>query len=173
VRGDAALVARLLLRGTGLAGLVAATGGVVAIAAAARPWYAAVVTVEMLGDEGERTVATLAGVPGTLGGWAALGLGVVALALGVLIAIDRPPAWSRWGLAGVALSLVVVGLAAARRIPDPRRVAGEQSLRLTALAERLPAGVELEVASQPRGAIGILLAAAGLVALGAIAAREA
>jgi hypothetical protein len=172
VRGDATLSARLLLRGSGLAGLLAAAGGLLAVAATTRPWYAAVVTVEMLGDEGERTVATLLGLPATIGAWVVVALGMLAVALGTAIAVDRPPHWARWGLGGAAAGLVVVAVVAALQIPRAEAVAGEQSTRLAELAGRLPTGVELDLRTEPGGGVWLVVVAAGMVGGGAIGARE-
>jgi hypothetical protein len=172
VRGDATLTARLLLRGPGLAGLLAAAGGLVAVVATTRPWYAAVVTVEMLGDEGERTVATLPGLPSSVGAWVALALGALAVALGAAVAIDRPPHWARWGLGGAATGLAVIALVAGLQVPRTTVVAGEQTARLDALAERLPTGVALDLRTEPRGGVWLVLVAAGMVGGGALAARE-
>lgn len=172
MRGDATLSARLLLRGAGMAGLLAAAGGLLAVAATTRPWYAVVVTVEMLGDEGERTVATLAGLPATVGGWVVLPLGVLAVTLGGLVALDRPPHWARWGLAGAAAGLAVVAAVAALQVPGTSAIAGDQTARLDELAERLPVGIELDLRSEPRQGVWLVLIAAGMVGGGALAARE-
>jgi hypothetical protein len=172
VRGDAALTARLLLRRTGVAGVTAAVGGVLAVVAAALPWYVAIADLSMLGEEQGRTVATLDGLPGTVWGWFALALAAGVAVLGAAIAVDRPPPRARPLLAGAAgTALLVAGVGSAAR-PDLRRVAGSTGDDLLALADRLPSGVELSVAVAP-GPGPVLLAVAGLlVAAAAVLADD-
>jgi hypothetical protein len=172
VRGDAALTARLLLRRTGLAGLLAAAGGALAIAGALGPWYRAVATIGMLGTEDDRTIATLTGLPGSPSGWAVAGLGLLALVLGLAIAIDRPPHWARLVLAVTAAAMLVVAAVAAWRIPDLDRVVAGAGAQLEALAERLPTGVELEVATTVAVGLWRVAVAGVMVGVGAAAARE-
>jgi hypothetical protein len=172
VRGDAALTARLLLRGTGLAGLLAAAGGALALRGAFGPWYRAVAVVAMLGAEDDRTIATVAGLPDTVGAWAAAGLGSLAIVLGLAIAFDRPPHWARWGLALVAGGLLLCAAVAAVRVPPVDTVAAGAGAELEALADRLPTGVQLEVATTVAVGVWRVVVAGVMVAIGAAAARE-
>jgi hypothetical protein len=172
VRGDAALTARLLLRAAGLAGLLAATGGVLAVVGALGPWYRAVATIEMLGTGDGRTIATVAGLPDTVAGWLAAGLGLLAVALGLAIAIDRPPHWARWGLALTAGGLLLCVAVAVGQIPDVDRVVAGAGPQLEALSARLPTGVELEVTATVAAGLRQVAVAAVLVGVGAAAARE-
>jgi hypothetical protein len=173
VRGDAALTARLLLRGTGLAGLLAAGGGALAIGAATRPWYRVVATVEMLGATDQRSAAVLAGLPGTTIGWLTAVAGTLAVALGLLIAVDRPPHWARPGLIVVALALVVLVALAHGRVPDVDVVAGERSAQLAELAQRMPSGVQLTLTTEPATGLRWVAGAAAAILLGGAAARDA
>ncbi len=172
MRGDAALTARLLLRGTGLAGLLAAAGGALAVLGALGPWYRAVAVVEMLGAEDGRTIATVAGLPDTVGAWLAAGLGLLAVVLGLAIAFDRPPHWARWGLALVAAGLLLCAAVAALRVPTVDTVVAGAGPELQALADRLPTGVQLEVATTVAIGVWRVAVAAVMVGVGAAAARE-
>lgn len=172
MRGDAALTARLLLRGTGLAGLLAAGGGALALLGAFGPWYRAVAVVEMLGAEDGRTIATVTGLPDTVTGWLAAGFGSLAVVLGLAIALDRPPHWARWGLAVVAGGLLLCAAVAALRIPPVDTVVAGAGLELEELANRLPTGVELEVVTTVAIGVWRVLVAGVMVAIGAAGARE-
>ncbi|MFA9432077.1 hypothetical protein [Egicoccus sp. AB-alg2] len=173
MRGDIALTARLLLRGTGLAGLTVVAGGVLAVVAATRPWFQATAEVAMLGVAQDRAVATLTGVPDTLAGWVALLLGVVAVVVGSSVALDRPPAPARKILVGCAAALLLVALLAwFGPVPALARVAGAEADQLATLAGRLPDGVELEL--RVGAALGPALAAlaSAIVAIGTFSARD-
>jgi hypothetical protein len=167
VRGDAALTARLLLRRTGVAGVTAVVGGVLAAVAATRPWHVAVADLTMLGEQQGRPVATLDGLPGTVWGWCALALAVGTAALGAAIAVDRPPARARALLAGAAVTAWLIAVVGVLASPGLERVAGPTGDDLLALAERLPSGVELSVTVQP-GPGPLLLAVAGLLVVAAV-----
>jgi hypothetical protein len=172
VRGDAALTARLLLRGTGLAGLTGTIGGALAVIAASRPWYRAVADLAMLGEEQGRTVGSLAGAPATPWGWGAVVLGVTAAVLGTSIALDRPqPHARRWLL---AISAALAGLAGAGYLlrPGLGQVAGSDGESLRELAERLPTGIELTVVVRPGSGPLLLLVAAAIVGVGALLAED-
>ncbi len=168
-----ALTARLLLRASGLAGVVVALGGVLAVVAATRPWFTAVAEVAMLGVEQNRAVAALTGVPDTPGGWLTLAAGLVAVVLGAAAALDRPPASTRTVLLGCALLLVsAAGWAWVGPGPSLARVAGGEGDQLLDLAGRLPSGVDLQLSV--RAAMGPVLSAvaAVMVAVGTLAARD-
>jgi hypothetical protein len=172
VRGDAALTARLLLRGTGLAGLTVTVGGALAVIAASRPWYRAVADLTMLGEQQGRTVASLAGAPATPWGWGAVLLGVAAAVLGTSIALDRPQLHARRWLLAIAAALAVLAGAGYLLRPGLAQVAGSDGEGLRELAERLPTGVELTLAVRPGSGPLLLLVAAAIVAVGAVLADD-
>jgi hypothetical protein len=173
VRGDAALTARLLLRGPGLAGMTAVLGGALAAVAATRPWYRAVADLTMLGEQQARTVATQAGLPRTVSGWVVVGLGIAAVAVGATCALDRPfPRARRW-LWSIAVVLGVLAGAAVTLRPPFERVAGGNGTDLLELAERLPHGVDLTLSVQTGSGPPLLLLGALLVGVGASALRDA
>jgi hypothetical protein len=168
VRGDAALTARLLLRGTGLAGLTVTLGGALAVIAASRPWYRAVADLTMLGEQQERTVASLAGAPDTPWGWGAVVLGVTAAVLGTSVALDRPHPHARRWLLIISAALAAIAGAGYLLPPGLSRVAGSDGEGLRELAERLPAGVELTLTVRPGSGPLLLLVAAAIVLVGTL-----
>lgn len=173
MRGDALLTARLLLRREGLAGLAIAAGGGLGVVAAARTWYLAMAEVALLGAEQGRAVGVVRGLPGTVPGWLSLVLGVVAVALGVGCALDRPPARARPLLLAVSVGLVAVALYGwFGPQPDLAAIAGREGRELMGLAERLPQGVALELDVRVGSAPWFAAFGALLVAGGVFAARE-
>jgi hypothetical protein len=172
VRGDAALTARLLLRGPGLAGLLTVLGGALAAFAATRPWYLAVAELSMLDDRQGRTIATVTGVPATTVGWIAVALGLTAAVVGANVAIDRPHPRARSLLLATASSLVAVAIAAAVRRPELERITGSEAERLLELAERLPVGIELAVTVRPGIGPTLVGVAAVLIGIGALAVGD-
>lgn len=171
VRGDAALTARLLLRGTGLAGVFVVVGGALAAAGATRGWYLAVADLRMLGEQQGRVVASLAGIPGTPWGWLAVALGVTVAVIGARVAIDRPIPHVRLVLFVAAGAMLAVAVAAGLWSPSVDRVAGSDASDLVALADRLPTGIELTVVVQ-RGPGPVLLGIAALLVAAAALACE-
>lgn len=172
MRGDAALTARLLLRGAGLAGLVAVLGGVVMVVGALRAWAVAIAEVAMLGAIDDRAVATLRGVPGTAGGWVVAGLGLLVVGLGGALALDRPPRHARVALVAAALVAAALAVTALALPPDPGRIAGREADELSALRERLPTGVELELHATSGPGPWWVLAGAVLAVGGGLRARD-
>jgi hypothetical protein len=172
VRGDTALTARLLLRGTGLAGMTATLGGALAVIAATRPWYLAVADLSMLGEQQHRTVASLPGMPTTVWGWLAVAFGLAVVVLGTNVALDRPPPYARRWLWLGAAALAAPAVAALLVRPGLERVAGTDGEQLLELAERLPSGVELTVSVQAGPGPMMLGAAAILVGIGAFGMRD-
>lgn len=172
MRGDVELRARLLLRGAGLAGMVTAAGGGLAIAGATRPWHVAVAEVSMLGGQSSRTVASLHGLPETPGGWTAAALGVVALAAGVLLALDRTPVRGRLVAGAAGGALLVVGVLALIVVPDVGAIATEATDELLRTREQLPVGIELELRSTVGAGPWWVLAGAATAIVGAASARD-
>ncbi len=172
MRGDVTLTARLLLRGTGLAGLTAAAGGVLAIVAVTRPWYLAVARLEMLGEDQTRPVESVPGLPTVPWAWLAFVAGLVALGVGLAVAIDRPFPRSRSVLLGATVVLAGAGIAALTGPVDAAAITGQEARELLALSDELPVGVAVEVSAARGAGIQLTLVAAALVAVGAAAARE-
>jgi hypothetical protein len=172
VRGDAGLTLRLLLRGAGFAGLVTALGGGLVVAGVLRPWYAVVAEVSMLGSDSSRTVASLPGFPGTVGGWLAGSLGLVVVALGVLIAFDRSPVRGR--LLALVAGVVAAGVAvlAVLSVPVVAEIAAETTEELLGVGRRLPVGVDLELHARAASGPWWVLFGAATAILGAAGARE-
>jgi hypothetical protein len=174
VRGDATLQARLLLRGTGVAGAGMAVGGGLAVVGAYRPWYAVTAELTMLGEDQTRAVAELAGWEAHPWGWVIPAVGLLAVALGVAVAIDRPAARTRLvALVGCGLLAAAVAAGAMLR-PGVDRfdIAGSRLRELVDLADRLPEGVELSFAVAVADGVWVTAGAASLVLLGTLGARE-
>lgn len=174
MRGDRALALRLLRRGSGLAGLLAAAGGALAVVAAARPAYVARAELSMLGEEQARTVAAVAGWEIGAGGLLGVLLGAAALALGVRLAIDRPPAPTRTLLLSVGGSLALIGAVrwAWRPSLDRLRDASGHLSELAGLADRLPDDVSLALSVGVGDAPALLVVAGAMVLVGALSADE-
>ncbi len=173
MRGDAALTLRLLLRGGGVAGLCAAAGGALALTGAFAPWRTTVAEVSLLGTTDERVISVVRGLPSTAGGWVVAALGLVALALGVAIALDRPPRRSRVLVVAASTACLLTAIAVLTLGPAGEAPGQAELLaRLGAEGGRLPGDVE--VTGQHRHGVGPWLAVvgAGLALAGGAAARE-
>lgn len=173
MRGDLLLNLRLLLRPRGVVGIVAAVVGLATAATLYLPWYEIRAEVTMLGSTDARTVT---GVPGWQAHpwlWLVAALGIGAAAVGLAVALDRPPPGARDILvaAGVALA-GMTGLSALFVPPTDRFGARDTVEELQWLAERVPDDVEVALFVRP--AIGLwlaLVAAALLIAVG-LAGRQ-
>jgi len=172
VRGDAGLTLRLLLRGTGFAGLVTAAGGGLVLTGALCPWYAIVAEVSMLGGDSSQTVASMPGIPATPGGWIAGGLGVFVTMLGGLIAFDRPPLRGRQLALYAGVLLLAVATISVAWVPELTHIAAGTTAELLDTADQLPVGVELELHATTASGPWWVLAGAATVVLGAFSARE-
>lgn len=174
MRGDATLQVRLLLRQTGMAGAGITLGGLGAVVGAYRPWYAVTAELAMLDEDQTRSVAELAGWAAHPWGWLIPALGVLAIGLGVATAIDRPPARTRRLLLATSGLLAVGALLGSWQQPEVNRfdIAGSRLRELVDLADRLPTGVELGFSVAVADGVWITLFSAGVVFVGALAARE-
>jgi glucan phosphoethanolaminetransferase (alkaline phosphatase superfamily) len=168
MRGDLALRTRLLLRPRGIAGLAAAVAGATAISSLYLPWYGIVVRVTMLGETQEKTLSSLAGWQAHPWLWAIGLVGLAAGIVGVLVAVDRPLPRTRAAIVGAAAVLALLVALSALRLPrSDRFAAGAEIAELQALAERMPADVEVTLAVTT--ASGLWIAAASAVLLLAVA----
>jgi hypothetical protein len=174
VRGDAALTARLLLRGTGLAGLLATVGGGLVIGGALAPWRLTVAQVTMLGHDEERVVAATRGLPGTVGGWVVAVAAVAIVVLGLLVAVDQPPRGARWWVVGLGLGCFLVAVGTLMSPPPTEGLDAAQVLAsLGAEEATLPAGIEVVPGVRRGYGPGLVVLGALLAILGGLAAREA
>lgn len=175
MRGDALLYLRLLRRARGLLGVVSAAAGVAALVSAYLPWYQVAATVDMLGGEQSRPVATLAGWQAHPWGWLVPALALVAVVVGVALALDRPVPFTRDVELGAGLGLAAAVSAGGLLFPPVSRfdVAGSRLRELAGLADRLPQDVQLTFSVRAGVGLWVTLAAATLLVLVAFAARDA
>lgn len=174
MRGDVLLQLRMLRRPRGLVGSLAAMAGGAAFVAAYLPWYQVAATVDMLGRRQSRPVATLAGWQAHPWGWLVPALALVAVVVGVALAVDRPVPFSRDAELTAGLGLAAAVAAGGLLYPPVSRfdVAGSRLRELAGLSERLPRDVELTFAVRPGLGLWVTLAAAALLVAVAFAVRE-
>jgi hypothetical protein len=165
VRGDTALTARLLLFGHGRVGLVVAIGGALTVTGALLPWYELVATVTMLGEDAERTVAALRGVPDLLRGAGALAAGLALVGLGLALGIDRPPPGARTVTVLASLTAAVLAIGSLIVRPSVTTLARQGGADLISLRDELPVGIDLTFAAVTAGGCWLVLTGA-LIALG-------
>lgn len=175
MRGDALLYLRLLRRARGVLGVVSATAGVAALVAAYLPWYQVTATVDMLGGEQSRPVASLAGWQAHPWGWLVPALALVAVTIGILLALDRPVPFTRDVELAAGLGLAATVTAGGLLFPPVSRfdVAGSRLRELAGLADRLPADVELAFSVRAGVGLWVTLAAATILVAVAFGARDA
>lgn len=165
MRGDAALVARQVLRPEGTLGLVAAVAGLTAMTAAYLPWYHVHASVDALGTTSSRSVSALAGWQAHPWGWLVPALAVVMVVVGVLLALDRPlPSTADLFLLG-GMGLAIGVAVAGRWFPPVARfdVAGSRLRDMIDLAGRLPSDVDLAFSVRPGVGMWLALGSAGLL----------
>lgn len=175
MRGDALLYLRLLRRARGLLGVLSATAGAAALVAAYLPWYQVAASVDMLGGEQSRPVASLAGWQAHPWGWLVPALALVAVVVGVALAVDRPLPFTRDVELAAGLGLAAAVSAGGLLFPPVSRfdVAGSRLRELAGLADRLPEDVALTFAVRAGVGLWVTLAAAALLVVVAFAARDA
>lgn len=173
MRGRWATAIEPLLRRSGVAGLVVAAGGGAAVATIAGSWWQARARLEMLGATQDRVVTAVEGWQHLLG-WGTALAGVAAVTLGLLLAFDRHPGWTRpaaLGAGGVMFGAGIAGWWYRPRLggfPDTDR-----SLRdLRDLTGSLPVDVDLSLHVTRGVGPSLALAAAVAVVLGILAARD-
>jgi hypothetical protein len=160
-------------RGSGVAGVIVALAGTAVTACVWQPWYAATAELAMLGETDRRTVAVVAAWASPLG-LAASVAGLVAVGLGVALALDRHPGWTRPALLVAAAVTSVTGATAwllrptLDRFPDGAGALAE----LRAVRDELPRGVELTLTVRGGTAATTAIVAGVVIALGVAAARD-
>lgn len=170
---DARGFAEAVGRGSGLAGLVLAAGGLLVLSSVVAPWWEAHAELALSGVAQGREVTSLEGWE-HLAGIAGAAAGVVAAALGIALAIDRHPGWTRpaamtaGAVAALAAAVGTWWQPSLGRFPDRGGSLGE----LRDVVDELPVDVELAL-TVVRGSGAVLAAiGAGLIVLGTAAARE-
>lgn len=174
MRGDVLLSLRVLRRPRGLLGVLAVGAALTALVAAHLPWYQVAARVEMLGEQQSRPVATLAGWQAHPWGWLVPALAVVAVVVGLALALDRPFPGTRDAQLGAGLGLAAAVVAGGLMFPPVSRfdVAGSRLRELAGLADRLPHDVELSFAVRPGVGLWLTLAGAAVLVVTAFAAGE-
>jgi hypothetical protein len=171
--GRLRLVRDLVLRPSGIAGLVVAIGGLAGSASLVITWHEARAELAMLGTSQDRAITTVAGWQLPWGVAAAVA-GLVALVLGSALAIDRHPGWTR-PVTLVAGSVVLACGASSflRRptlgwFPDRRGALSE----LRSVTDALPVGVELSLTVHLGSGPYVAAGGALMILVGVLAARE-
>ncbi len=172
MRGDLSLRMHLLVRPSGIVGLVGAVAGITAFAAAYLPWYDVTATVDLLGTSQRQAVASLAGWQAHPWGWLVPAFALVVLASGVLLAIDRPPPPRTMLAGGCGLALTVVAGGLLSPPVDRFDVAGSRLRELAALSGRLPEDIQLAFDVRPSMGLWLTLAAGALVVAASLVSRE-
>ncbi len=173
MRGDLALQLRVALRSRGVLGIVALAGAVATVVAVYLPWYEVQVRVEALDHTQAGAVTAIPGWQAQPWIWSVAGLAIVAAALGIALAIDRPPSWTREGLLAVAVGIALVaGASATVRPPDARFLADDRLRRLHATIAELPEDVQVDLGIRPATGIWVSLAGSALLVATAFAVRE-
>ncbi|MDP8927837.1 MAG: hypothetical protein M3O70_04455, partial [Actinomycetota bacterium] len=150
MRGDLALQLRVALRPRGILGIAGAVAGIVGVVAVYLPWYELDAKLTLLGHTRWRSIATLAGWQAQPWIWVAATLSVVTAAIGVAVALDRPPPTTRRILFALALALgALAGLSALLVPPSSRFLADTRFDQLEAVAGRLPEDVALRLTVHP------------------------
>lgn len=160
-----------LRRPAALAALAAAAGGIAAAMAPRLPLWRLVADVRALETNGAQDMAVLDGAATTPWTAAIALVGVVAVVIAVLVALDRPPPLAEQLLVAIAALLVAAaGLLLLDRPPPAAfdDVAAVAELRDEGTA--LPAGVEIELHVEPDSGIALLGLAGLLVAAGTLVA---
>lgn len=174
MRGLVPLRVRMLVRPLGIVGGVGVGAGVAALVATYLPWYEVAATVEMLGNQRSRAVASLAGWQAHPWGWLVPALAIVAIVVAAALTVDRPvPATGTLALvAGLGLACAVA--AAVLLFPPVSRFdhADSRLAELDRLADRLPQDVTMTFSVRPGLGLWIALAAAVALLGVAMAARE-
>lgn len=174
MRGFVPLRVRMLVRPLGVVGGLGVGAGIAGLIAAYLPWYEVVATVEMLGAERTRPVASLAGWQAHPWGWLVPALALAGTVVCGALAIDRPVRATRdLGLVpglGLAAIVALSGLV----FPPVSRFdrAGSRLRELDELADRLPQDVSMTFSVRPGVGLWIALAAAAVLVAVAVAARR-
>ncbi len=173
MRGELPAALLAVGRASGIAGLVTAAAGVVAVVATTQPWHEAAAELTMLGAADERAVVAVLGwrtAPGLIAGVA----GVVVAALGLALAVDRHPGWTRPALLIAAATLAAAGTDAQLRRPELDGLPddGGALADLREVASQLPRDVELALTVRPGGGAVLVLLAGVLVLVAVACARE-
>ena len=161
-----------LRRPAALAALAAAAGGAIAAIAPHMALWRLTASVQALDTVGQQPVAVLRGAATSPLTWGIAAIGVVAIVLALLVAVDRPPPHPEVLLVGAGLLLMgAVGTLLATR-PPPAAFAGQPgAAELVDGTVPLPTGVGIDLSVQPAlgmwalASAGLLVVAGSMVAL--------
>lgn len=160
-----------LRRPAALAALVAAAGGVAAALAPHMPLWRLTASVQALDTVGEQPVTVLDGAATSPVTWGIAAVGVVAVVLALLVAVDRPPPRPEALLVGTGVLLMTaVGVLLATR-PSPAAFAGRPgAAELVEGTVPLPTGVGIDLGVEPALGMWVLASAGLLVVAGSMLA---
>lgn len=173
MRGDLALQLRMALRPRGTLGIAVTVAGLSGVAALYLPWYELDANVTLLGHAQAGSIATLPGWQAQPWIWLVATVSVVAAALGLAVALDREPPWTRRILFVLALTLTALAGLSALLVPPPARfLADNRFEELQAVAGRMPDDVALRLAVHPAVGLWLTFTEAALLLLAALKSRE-
>lgn len=162
-----------LRRPAALAAVAAAAGGAVGCIAPRMGVWQLTARVRALDTVGDQRVATLSGAEASPLAWVVAAVGLVAVVLALLVAVDRPPPFAEQLLVGAGGLLLGAAGAVLLDRPAPSAFSGHRGAAdLVGDGVPLPTGVAIELAVEPALGIWVLAAAGLLVAAGTMVAMR-
>lgn len=160
-----------LRRPAALAALAAGAGGLVGVLAPRMAMWRLDAQVRALDTVGEQPVTILTGAQTSPVAWLVAAVGALVIALAVLVAVDRPPAYAEQLLVGAGG--LQLGAAGWLLVARPDRSAFTHHAGAAELVRGdvvLPTGVAIDLTVEPALGIWVLAAAGLLVVAGTMVA---
>ena len=173
MRSDFALQLRTVLRPRGTLGIAVAIAGLAGIAAVYLPWYELDASVTLLGHTRGGSLASLPGWQAQPWIWLVPTASVIAVTVGLAVALDRQPPSTRRTLFALALTIAALAGLSALLDPPPTRFLADSRLdELEAAAGRMPEDVALRLIVHAGVGLWVTVIEAVLLVVAAFAIRE-